>query len=86
MATEALNNKGRILCEKYLPLVVIGMAAAASWKSCLATWSGDHDTLLNAADVLKHLEDPEGLFFSEMDDEINVRITDVNKGILTDSP
>jgi hypothetical protein len=49
------------------------------WERYPADWSRDGESLeLNAMDSLRRLEDPEGIYFLEEDDDINVRITDVN--------
>jgi hypothetical protein len=58
------------------------MDAATAWEDYPANWSRCDPISFNATtDLQRRLEDPEGLFFSEDDDDINVRITDVNNGI-----
>jgi hypothetical protein len=57
------------------------MDAATAWEDYPANWSRCDPISLNVTDLQRRLEDPEGLFFSEDDDDINVRITDVNNGI-----
>jgi non-ribosomal peptide synthetase component F len=57
------------------------MAAATAWEQYPANWSRCDTISLNATDLLRLLRDPDGIFFSEDADEINVRITDVNSGI-----
>lgn len=51
-----------------------------AWKQYPANWSRDDNISLNATDSLRRLEDPEGVYFADEDDEdINVRVTDVNE-------
>lgn len=59
------------------------MALAAepeAWELYPNNWSRDGEGLeFNAMDSLRRLEDPDGVYFlEEDDDDINVRITDVN--------
>jgi len=52
--------------------------AAATWDQYPANWTRGDTISLNATDLQRRLDDPEGIFFAEDDEEINVRITDVN--------
>lgn len=60
------------------------MAAAVepeAWELYPNNWSRDGDGWpdFNAKDSLRRLEDPDAVYFLEEDDEdVNVRITDVN--------
>lgn len=55
--------------------------ATEEWERYPANWSRDAELEFDAADSLRRLEDPEGIYFlEEDDDDINVRITDVNDG------
>lgn len=56
--------------------------ATDAWKEYPANWSRDDGILLNATDVVRRLEDPEGIYFlEEGDDDINVRVTDVDESM-----
>lgn len=57
------------------------MDNTTSWEAYLASLTVGDDSFLNATHLLKHLEDPDGLFFLEPGDEINVKITDVSRGL-----
>lgn len=53
--------------------------ATDAWKEYPANWLRDDTISCNATDVLRRLKDPKAIYFlEEDDDDINVRITDVN--------
>jgi hypothetical protein len=52
--------------------------AAATWEQYPANWSRGDTISLNATDLQRRLKDPEGTFFAGDDEEINIRITDVD--------
>jgi hypothetical protein len=54
------------------------MATTMTWGDYLAPSSQSSAIPLNVSGLLRQLEDPEGIYFS--DDEINVRITDIGDG------
>lgn len=53
------------------------MATATAWEEYVANLPPSHATSLNVDCVRRRLEDPDGPFFSDDDDDINVRITDL---------
>ena len=55
-------------------------AESEAWEQYPGNWSRVGENLdFNATDSLRRLEDTEGIYFlEEGDDDINVRITDVN--------
>jgi hypothetical protein len=51
-----------------------------TWEQYPATWSRGDTISPVATDLIKRLGDPENDLFSDDDDEINVRITDITEG------
>lgn len=53
--------------------------ADEAWKQYPSHWSGSADELsLDEKDAIKRLEDEDGVYFVEEEEDINVRVTDVD--------
>jgi hypothetical protein len=58
------------------------MAADTAWESYPENWSRDDGISLNATELLRRLKDPDGIYFLDEDEEeVNVRVTDVDDGM-----